>query len=100
MSEEYQGSGKMNFRRDMFILIFVITVLAIFLDRIGFNTSQVIATSILAAAVIGTLLFWSFRVAIAFMGIGTLLITKTMDIPHFIEFASLDVILFLVGMMI
>ena len=99
MAEEYQGSGNLKFRRDMFILLSIIAVLAIILNRIGFNNSQVIASSILAAAVIGTLLFWSFRVAIAFMGIGTLLITKTMDIPHFIEFASLDVILFLVGMM-
>lgn len=100
MSEEYQGSSKMNFRRDMIILVSLITILAVILNRIGFNNSQVIASCILAAAVIGTLLFWGFRVAIAFMGIGTLLITKTMDIPHFIEFASLDVILFLVGMMI
>lgn len=90
----------MNFRRDMIILVSLITILAVILNGIGFNNPQIIASCILAAAVIGTLLFWGFRVAIAFMGIGTLLITKTMDIPHFIEFASLDVILFLVGMMI
>jgi len=99
MSDEYQGSGNMNFRRDMFILIGVISVLAFTLSRFGFNNPQIIATSILVSAVIGSLLFWGFRVAIAFLGIGVLLITKTMDIEHFIEFASLDVIVFLVGMM-
>lgn len=37
--------------------------------------------------------------AIAFLGISTLLLSRTLDIEHLIEFASLEVILFLVGMM-
>jgi len=45
-------------------------------------------------------MFWKFRVAIAFIGIVILLLTKTIDLAHAIEFMNLDVILFLMGMMI
>ena len=36
---------------------------------------------------------------IALICIASLLLTKTLDVPHLIEFASLDVILFLICMM-
>ncbi len=45
-------------------------------------------------------MFWRFRVGIAFLGIVLLLLTRTIDLPYIIEFMSLDVILFLVGMMV
>ena len=45
-------------------------------------------------------MFWRFRVAIAFIGIVLLLLTKTIDLEHTLEFMSLDVILFLIGMMV
>lgn len=61
---------------------------------------QTIAGTIFIALIIGTLMFWRFRVAIAFIGIVLLLITRTIDLQHTIEFMSLDVILFLVGMMV
>ena len=62
--------------------------------------TQTIAATIFIALVIGTLMFWRFRVAIAFLGIVILLLTKTIDLQHTIEFMNLDVILFLVGMMV
>ena len=61
---------------------------------------QTVAGTVFIALVIGTLLFWRFRVGIAFIGIFILLITKTIDLKHTIEFMSLDVILFLIGMMV
>jgi len=64
------------------------------------NVTQTIAATIFIALVIGTLMFWRFRVAIAFLGIVILLLTKTIDLQHTIEFMNLDVILFLVGMMV
>ncbi|HNV94726.1 MAG: Citrate transporter [Candidatus Methanofastidiosum methylothiophilum] len=99
MSEEYEGSGNINFRRDLIILIGFTIGIALLLEYAGLNRNQVIAISILTAMVVGTLLFWGFRVAIAFLGISTLLLSRTLDIAHLIEFASLEVILFLVGMM-
>ncbi|NHV97789.1 MAG: hypothetical protein HA494_08435 [Thaumarchaeota archaeon] len=52
------------------------------------------------ATVLGTLMFWRFRLAIAFAGIGALLATQTIDIEHAITFMSVDVITFLASMMI
>jgi len=64
------------------------------------NTTQTIAATIFIALVIGTLMFWRFRVAIAFVGVVLLLLTGTIDLSHTIKFMNLDVILFLVGMMV
>lgn len=66
----------------------------------GLDPLQALATSVFLAILLGTLLFWEFRLAIAFLGISVLVFTKTLSIPHFVEAAALPVILFLVGMMI
>jgi Na+/H+ antiporter NhaD/arsenite permease-like protein len=64
------------------------------------NNQQVISASIFIMIVSATLLFWKFRLAIAFIGIGILMGTKTLDLPTFIKECKIDVILFLVGMMV
>jgi Na+/H+ antiporter NhaD/arsenite permease-like protein len=64
------------------------------------DISQTLAATIFMALVVGTLMFWRFRVGIAFIGIVILLLTRTMDLKHAIEFMSLDVIVFLIGMMV
>ena len=61
---------------------------------------QTLAATIFLALVVGTLMFWRYRVAIAFVGMAILLLTRTMDLKHAIEFMSLDVIVFLIGMMV
>lgn len=68
--------------------------------HIGLSTHQALAISIFSASILGTLLFWDFRLGFAFLGTSILLMTRTIDLAHVIEFASLDVILFLVGMMV
>lgn len=78
-------------------LVIGIGVLLYFLLK---DAKQTLAATIFMATVIGTLMFWRFRVAIAFLGIVLLLLTRTIDLPHTIEFMSLDVIVFLVGMMV
>jgi Na+/H+ antiporter NhaD/arsenite permease-like protein len=77
------------------------SVAAGFLCRWGGLTAlQALATSVFLAILLGTLFFWEFRLAIAFLGVAVLIFTKTLSIPHFVEAAALPVILFLVGMMI
>jgi len=84
-----------------FIFLFSLVILVGFFSlRLGLNAQQITAVSIFSASVFATLLFWDFRVAIAFLGAAILLITKTVDLDNFIKFASLEVILFLVGMMV
>lgn len=65
-----------------------------------FSFPQSVSLVIFSASVLATLLFWESRVAIAFWGIAALILTKTIDIEHLILFSSLEVILFLVGMMV
>jgi len=67
---------------------------------IGFESHQSISISVFLATILGTLFFWNFRVGIAFLGVSALILTKTLDIPHFVQASELNVILFLVGMMI
>ncbi|MCD6575423.1 hypothetical protein J7K97_07115, partial [Candidatus Aerophobetes bacterium] len=50
--------------------------------------------------VIATLALWKFHLPVAFLGVGAFLLTRTLDISHFIAFASLDLIVFLIGMMV
>jgi len=82
--------------------IFAAIVIAIaFLCYWGLrDIHQTLAATVCIALVVGTLMFWRFRVAIAFIGMAILLLTGTMDLKHAIEFMSLDVIVFLVGMMV
>jgi len=60
---------------------------------------QIISSTIFFATVIGTLLFWQFRVAFATIGLGILLISGTMDIVSAVEFMSIPTILFIISMM-
>jgi Na+/H+ antiporter NhaD/arsenite permease-like protein len=84
-----------------FVFLFSLLILIGFLSqRMGIQTQQIIALTIFSASVFATLLFWEFRVAIAFLGVATLLVTKTVDLENLMKFASLEVILFLVGMMV
>ena len=64
------------------------------------DSQQTLALIIFLATVLGTLMFWKFRVGIAFIGLVLLLVTRTVDLSTAIEFMNLDVILFLVGMMV
>jgi Na+/H+ antiporter NhaD/arsenite permease-like protein len=70
------------------------------LQAAGFTHQQVISTSILACAILGKIFFWEFRLAVVFTGTSVLFLTRTLDIEHLIPHSSLDVILFLIGMMI
>jgi Na+/H+ antiporter NhaD/arsenite permease-like protein len=67
---------------------------------IGLNFKQSLAISVFIVAVLGTLFFWDFRLGFVFLGTSALLLTRTVDLENVIKFASVDVILFLVGMMI
>lgn len=66
----------------------------------GLTFTQGVATGVFVAIIMGTLFFWNFRLAIAFLGVCVLVLTKSLSIPHFVEAAALPVIIFLVGMMI
>lgn len=82
------------------ILVLIACGLGALAGRIGMNSSQALSITIFSASILGTLFFWDFRLSFAFIGTSVLLVTKTIDLEHMIKFSSLEVILFLVGMMV
>jgi len=87
-------------KKDFAIYLGIIIAAGIGLFYLLRDAKQTLAVTIFLATVLGTLMFWKFRVAIAFLGLVLLLVTKTVDSPTAIKFMNLDVILFLVGMMV
>ncbi|MCC8180759.1 MAG: anion permease [Planctomycetes bacterium] len=81
-------------------MIGMAALVAVLTHLSSLNFEQVMSASVFTAIIMATLLFWNFRLAIAFMGIGLLMILGVMDIPSLITESKLDVILFLIGMMI
>lgn len=65
-----------------------------------FTFDQAIACAVFLGIILGTLFFWNFRLAIAFIGLSVLIGSNSMSITTFVESSALEVILFLVGMMI
>ena len=61
---------------------------------------QILAVTIFSSFILGTLFYWPCRLAFALIGMTLLLAGRVIDIPHLIEFANMDIILFLIGMMI
>jgi len=60
---------------------------------------QIMAVSIFVLIISATLLFWTIRLAIAFLGIAIMLGMNVMTLPEMIMKTELHIILFLVGMM-
>lgn len=81
-------------------LVIVSSLTGYFSTFLGLNSHQALSIAIFCVSILGTLFFWSFRLSFAFLGTAVLMMTKTIDLDHLIRFASLEVILFLVGMMI
>ncbi|MFO7676587.1 MAG: SLC13 family permease [bacterium] len=112
-------------RRNRRILLFALAVLAVFLaarvalaavhlpddgiyQELGytrFNQAswlfrQQLAVTLFLAMVLGTLLFWNFRLAIAAVCLGLLLLGGVEDLVTTVRFMSLPTILFIMSMMV
>ncbi len=84
---------------------FVILLAAAFLvgfggKYVGMDPAQSTACGVFISIIFGTLFFWEFRLAVAFLGLAVLIFSKSLDIPTFVMSSSLEVIMFLVGMMV
>ncbi|MDI6606436.1 MAG: SLC13 family permease [Candidatus Omnitrophota bacterium] len=82
------------------LIIFISLTVAFLSIHIGLNPHQVLAVSIFSVSILGTLFFWDFRLSFAFLGVSVLLATRTIDLENLIRYSSLEIILFLVGMMV
>ena len=68
-------------------------------SRLGLSVQQTFAVAGFCVILYGAIFFWKFRLAFASFGVALLLSLGLLDVPHLIEFAGLDIILFLIGMM-
>ena len=82
------------------ILFFISFILGWLVKSLGFSSKQALSISIFCLSILGTLFFWDFRLSFAFLGTSILLFSQTIDLDNLIKFASLEIILFLVGMMV
>ncbi|MBI3011003.1 MAG: hypothetical protein HYY58_00730, partial [Candidatus Omnitrophica bacterium] len=69
------------------------------LGRLGLTAQQVCAVGGFCVILYGAIFFWKNRLAFSCFGIALLLSMGLLDIPHLVEYAGLDIILFLVAMM-
>lgn len=82
------------------LLIFISAGLGIIVKNAGLNSQQALAIAIFSASILGTLFFWDFRLSFTFIGTAVLLVTGAIDLENMLKSASLEIILFLVGMMV
>ena len=76
-----------------------VIVTPLLLAPLGLTTAQVFAVVRFSIILYGAIFFWEYRLALASFGLALLLAGGLLDVPHLIEFAGLDIILFLVAMM-
>jgi len=67
---------------------------------LGLTAKQLIAIGGFSSIFFGAIFFWRHRLVFAFLGVGMLLTLGLIDVPHVIEFAGIDIVLFLIAMMI
>ena len=99
-----EGSVQLT-TKTLIIRLFIMVGVSLTLYFVGtgsevFSQTQAIACSVFIGIILGTLFFWNFRLAIAFIGLSVLIGSNSMNISTFVESSALEVILFLVGMMI
>ncbi len=68
--------------------------------RMGFNQNQIITLSAFSLSILGTLLFWNFRLSFAFLGTTIILFTGVATLQEFLRHSSMEIIFFLIGMMV
>jgi len=77
----------------------IVTFTMLLSTILGLNSKQIISVTVFIGFIAGSLFYWPLRNAFALVGVALLLLFNVLDIEHLIEFAQLDLILFLIGMM-
>lgn len=91
---------KNNFIFKIVVLILLTAIVATVATKIGFDKRQVVTLTVFSMSILGAVLFWEFRVSFAFFGSSMLLLLRIISFEDFIMLSSMEVILFLIGMMV
>ncbi len=95
-----EGHGPASTYQSGVYYIVLVMVTAAVAYAAGLEPRQVGAVAVFSGIIYGALFFWKFRLAFAFFGLAGMLLLSVIDVPTIIDFAGLDIVLFLVGMMI
>jgi len=82
------------------LLVSAVLLIGLLGARIGFSFDQIITLCAFSLSILGTLLFWQFRLSFAFLGTTIILFSGVASLRDFIHHSSMEIILFLIGMMI
>lgn len=63
------------------------------------NFQQIVSATIFLAIILGAVTYWRLRLAFATAGVAIMFFTGVLDVPHLLNYAHFDVIVFLMGMM-
>lgn len=86
--------------RKILFLFLISSAIGLLSHLFGLSPRQAVIISVFCLSILGTLFFWDFRLSFVFIGSSVLFLIHAVDVENFIKFASLDVIIFLIGMMI
>ncbi|MBI2934590.1 MAG: hypothetical protein HYY29_03360 [Chloroflexi bacterium] len=87
-------------RKNVIIYVSLVALTFLVAALFGLPGKQVMALGLFGAMLFGTLFFWRYRLGFALVAVSGMLILGLTDIPHLLEAAGLDIILFLIGMMV
>ncbi len=93
------GGGGAPTRRAWFGYCLGVFLTPVAASLLGLSLRQTLAVAGFCVVLYGAIVFWRCRLAFACFGIALLLATGLLDVPHLVEFAGLDIILFLIAMM-
>jgi len=93
------ATDKYLFQRSLFLVIALVAIAFVGVS-LGFNLNQTITLCAFSLSILGTLLFWQFRLSFAFLGTTIILFTGVVPLKDFLAHSSMEIILFLIGMMI
>ena len=76
-----------------------VVIVALLSTYFKLNFQQTISMTIFLAIILGAITYWRLRLAFATAGVAIMLFMGVLDIPHLLNYAHFDVIVFLMGMM-
>ena len=76
-----------------------VVIVALLSAYFKLNFQQIISMTIFLAIILGAVTYWRLRLAFATAGVAIMFFTGVLDVPHLLNYAHFDVIVFLMGMM-
>jgi len=93
------GESLDEVRKSLIYSLSIVT-LSLILYILKVPVEQIVSVAIFTSVVMGTLFFWRYRLAFALIGVSALLGLGLIDVETLLEFAGLDIIVFLIATMI